>query len=195
MLLIMATSAWSILRPTLKKWPFWGPTCLLVVVALAQKYLLVNHAATPWKGGGFGMFSSADDVEHRFEKVFIQTRCGEIQVQTPPALSEIGLLARTIPSPTNLSSFGQHLTRLNWYVRHTKPLDTPFDPSDCDAFVSSMQSGAGVRALTTPSSAGADSKLPISAVRIEIWRTAIGNQGSELGSKLIRTATEITERS
>lgn len=43
------------------------PAALLCLVALAQVYLTQTYDLTPWKGGGFGMFSTNDGDSRRVE--------------------------------------------------------------------------------------------------------------------------------
>lgn len=47
------------------------PPLLLCAVALFQVHLVKAHGLTPWKGGGFGMFSTNDN-EFRHTEVWVE---------------------------------------------------------------------------------------------------------------------------
>jgi hypothetical protein len=55
------------------------PALLLFVVACMQVYLVRTHDLSPWKGGGFGMFSTNDD-EHRWVGVWVEDAQGERRI-------------------------------------------------------------------------------------------------------------------
>ena len=56
---------------------FWFVPILLMVVALRQITLVFTIDLTPWKGGGFGMFSSIDRPSNRVIEVRGLTATGE----------------------------------------------------------------------------------------------------------------------
>lgn len=62
----------------------YASPCLLVVVALVQRYLMHNEHLDPWKGGGFGMFSAASSRNLRQMTVTLVTDDGE-EVRFPPS--------------------------------------------------------------------------------------------------------------
>jgi hypothetical protein len=55
------------------------PAFLLLVVACLQVYLVRTRDLSPWKGGGFGMFSTNDD-EHRGVDVWVEDSQGERRI-------------------------------------------------------------------------------------------------------------------
>lgn len=57
---------------------------LLVVVACVQLTLVRTHDLIPWKGGGFGMFSTLDRPGARILRVWLITPEGEALVVSPP---------------------------------------------------------------------------------------------------------------
>jgi hypothetical protein len=59
-------------------WRAWITPMVLIVIALAQITFAKTAGLCPWKGGGFGMFSTTDTTAVRTMRVFIER----------PALSE-----------------------------------------------------------------------------------------------------------
>ena len=47
------------------------PVALLLAVAAVQVTLARTAGLSPWKGGGFGMFSTTDDAGRRRVRVFV----------------------------------------------------------------------------------------------------------------------------
>lgn len=75
-----------------------APAACLVVVAALQITLAKTRDLTPWKGGGFGMFSTSDQPRVRFTRVFLRTRDGdELLAQVGRQPSETALRAASWP--------------------------------------------------------------------------------------------------
>jgi hypothetical protein len=53
------------------------PSALVCVVALHHTYRVSREGLTPWKGGGFGMFSTIDSQADRFARLSVTTEGGE----------------------------------------------------------------------------------------------------------------------
>lgn len=62
---------------TIRFLQFWLVPALLIVVALRQIFLVSTVKLSPWKGGGFGMFSSIDRPSNRVIEVLGLTTTGE----------------------------------------------------------------------------------------------------------------------
>ncbi len=58
-------------------WTSQAPPLVLIVVAVVQILLATQGGLSPWKGGGFGMFSSSDGPDSRVVEVTGITRDGE----------------------------------------------------------------------------------------------------------------------
>lgn len=54
---------------------------LLVATALAQIVLTRAGPLTPWRGGGFGLFSSVDKLENRILLAWIETPEGDVPLR------------------------------------------------------------------------------------------------------------------
>lgn len=93
--------------------PFLIPF-LLILVAINQQYLAHFHDLSPWKGGGFGMFSTIKGPSSRFLRVFISTQKGETPVQLSKTNKKKLLEIKTIPTKNKLEKFGQNLLLKHW---------------------------------------------------------------------------------
>jgi hypothetical protein len=90
----------------------WLPSGVLVLVALHQLYLAHAVGLSPWFGGGFGMFSSADAGRARHVHAFVMRPGLEREVFATEEIAELETRARTLPSDTNLQALGRALAEL-----------------------------------------------------------------------------------
>lgn len=74
------------------------PPTLLVVVALCQVVLARTSALTPWKGGGFGMFSTLDHGAYRGVVAIVEAPERSETLEIPPSLEELSARAAACPS-------------------------------------------------------------------------------------------------
>jgi hypothetical protein len=74
------------------------PSLILTVVAISQIALARTVALTPWKGGGFGMFSTLDHGAFRGVDVVVEAADRSEAQVIPPSLEEIAARAATCPS-------------------------------------------------------------------------------------------------
>jgi hypothetical protein len=82
----------------------WIPPLVLCIVAVAQIVLARTIGLTPWKGGGFGMFSSLDHSGYRGVDVVIDAPDRSEGLQIPASLEDSA--ARAAACPTD------------WLLRH-----------------------------------------------------------------------------
>lgn len=83
------------------------PPTLLCLVALGQIYLARTADFTPWKGGGFGMFSTNDDV-YRPVEVWVVDPKGERQIEISPYdRGRMGVAA--FPTIDRLNALGRQI--------------------------------------------------------------------------------------
>jgi len=71
---------------------------LLVAVALCQIALVTTGGLTPWKGGGFGMFSTLDHGAYRGVDVVIEAPDRSEAQEIPPSLEDLAARSATYPS-------------------------------------------------------------------------------------------------
>jgi hypothetical protein len=74
------------------------PAILLTVVAVSQIAVSKTIGMTPWKGGGFGMFSTLDHGAYRGVDVLIEAPDRSEAQDIPPSLEEIAARAATCPA-------------------------------------------------------------------------------------------------
>jgi len=93
------------------------PPALLTVVALQQMVLSRTADLVPWKGGGFGMFSSVDSERSRIIRAFVIAEGREY-----PVASSIDELGRAVPKaaayPTRarLERLAERMAELPWWL-------------------------------------------------------------------------------
>jgi len=109
------------------------PSLLLVVVAFYQYYRVLMHHLDPWKGGGFGMFSSMNSLDkHRLSITLVMT---DGQVKQFPldkimngfsSVGEVARLRRELvvePSFERLKHIASILSSIEWVaVRRSVPV-------------------------------------------------------------------------
>jgi hypothetical protein len=74
------------------------PPLLLVFVAGVQIVLARTAGLTPWKGGGFGMFSTLDHGAYRGVDVVIEAPDRSEAQEIPPSLQDLAARAATCPA-------------------------------------------------------------------------------------------------
>ncbi len=78
------------------------PALLLACVALHQVHAVRAHDLTPWKGGGFGMFASADVGPARRLEVSLLRAGSSVRIQIPVEVREQAGRVRRLPTPERL---------------------------------------------------------------------------------------------
>jgi hypothetical protein len=77
---------------------------------------------SPWKGGGFGMFSTTDDAGRRHVRVFVTAPERSEELAIPPSLEDLARRAATLPTDAALSRLARGVvTREDRYER---PVDS-----------------------------------------------------------------------
>ena len=78
------------------------PAVLLAVVAAMQIVLTQVQMLSPWKGGGFGMFSTLDERPFRYVRMFVRAPERSEELAVPPSLEELAASAEILPSDLQL---------------------------------------------------------------------------------------------
>lgn len=93
-------------------------------VALHQIHLATTGDLTPWKGGGFGMFSSPDRASHRAMRGSFEGEFGEVPVdmqslirRTEGADHKTFVNARALPDPRRMDPMADVVRAAEWRIR------------------------------------------------------------------------------
>jgi hypothetical protein len=88
-------------------WRTLLPVALLLVVAAAQMTLARTAGLSPWKGGGFGMFSTTDDGGRRYVRIFVTAPERSEEISIAPSLEDAARRAAVLPRDAQLSTLAQ----------------------------------------------------------------------------------------
>ena len=98
------------------------PVGLLVVVAGMQVTLSRRADLTPWKGGGFGMFSTTDDAARRRVRVFVSAPERSEEIDIAPSLEDAARRAAALPADYELARLAQRVVTRE--RRYGRPVET-----------------------------------------------------------------------
>jgi hypothetical protein len=135
------------------------PTLLLCLMASLQIYLVRSSQLSPWKGGGFGMFSTVDSAEARFLKIFVATPEEQLAVVPPDGLHEEVLRARCFPTVPNLEKIAKQLVAASWVEERL------VSPAGRGTIVSIRPLARGEKSRPTLR------MLSVNSVKVELWRS------------------------
>jgi hypothetical protein len=85
------------------------PPVLLAAVACVQIALARSALLAPWKGGGFGMFSTTDDVSNRSTRVLVTASDRSQELEVPPALIGAAAACEVFPTERCLEGLARRL--------------------------------------------------------------------------------------
>jgi hypothetical protein len=103
---------------------FWrrvaiAPVCLLLVAAWHLLRVWTVHQ-TPWKGGGFGMFSTVDSESARFVRCYLVTDVGRLPLPIPPGLDKTVAELRAAPTLAGVQALAERLAAQPWRWRDAR---------------------------------------------------------------------------
>ena len=104
------------------RWRTVLPAAMLVTVASVQVVLTRTAGLTPWKGGGFGMFSTTDDSGRRRVRVFVTAPDRSEEIAITPSLEDAAARAAVLPSERLLTQLARRVVERE--RRHARPVDT-----------------------------------------------------------------------
>ena len=87
---------------TKEGWSAALPAVLLTIVAVTQIVLTQVAMLSPWKGGGFGMFSTLDGRPFRYARLFVRAPGRSEEITVPPSLEDVTASAEILPTGTQL---------------------------------------------------------------------------------------------
>ena len=116
------------------------PVALLLAVAGVQVTLARTAGLSPWKGGGFGMFSTTDDVGRRWVRVFVSAAERSEEIAISPSLEDAARRAAVLPNDAALARLARRVIERE--RRNDRPVDevrieawrTEFTPGTLAAF-------------------------------------------------------------
>jgi len=85
------------------------PAVILGIVASGQVLLAKLDGLSPWKGGGFGMFSTTDDAGRRAVRIFVTAPGRSEELSIPPSLADIAERAAVHPSDRQLARLARRV--------------------------------------------------------------------------------------
>lgn len=193
-------------RSLLNRRVWLAPICLCLVAAF-HLYRVTTAGQTPWKGGGFGMFSTFDAENARFVRAWVTTPEGPRPIELPSELEKRVAELRAAPHQVGLDELAQRLAKRTW-----------FDPVVArEQFAAKLQSttdgqpldGERWRALResqTPQSYSPESStaaliankpneqrsgtISCSEVRVELWKFTMPAGTANLQAELLYTALQ-----
>ncbi len=119
-------------------------TLFVPVIALSvfanQLYRQAAHDLSAWKGGGMGMFASADAPAYRFARVIAETGGQSVYLDCfAPDLDDLLTSATHEPSNRNLTNLAQAVLAKTWYLHETA---AAFAPSSSTSMLVRSQAAA-----------------------------------------------------
>lgn len=87
------------------------PTFLLIVVACVQIYLARTANLTPWKGGGFGMFSTTDGNANRYLRIYISGPQRSEELQLKASMEDLATRAQMYPGNLQLENLAKAILK------------------------------------------------------------------------------------
>jgi hypothetical protein len=103
-------------------WRVWLPVALLATVAGAQVTLARTSTLSPWKGGGFGMFSTTDDAGRRRVRIYVSAPGRSEEIAITPSLEDAAVRAAVLPTARRLAHLGRLV--VDRETRYRRPVDT-----------------------------------------------------------------------
>lgn len=166
--------------PPMRSYGALVPPALLVVVAGTQLFSARTAWLTPWKGGGFGMFSTVDAPHARFVRVVLETPRGEQRVPLPDAHREDAGVLRAAPTQARADALATALARETWVAETLVPAEVEYaavlraagiesGPPVTAGQAAAVAIPGRYRPLAKDESPRGET-LHVDGVRVEIWR-------------------------
>ena len=149
----------------------WAMPVLLAIIALVHMARVRAYHQTPWKGGGFGMFSTIDKPSSRFFRCTLMTPDGNFPVTIPTSHQKLAERLKIAPSPGNLKKIGNHLLATSWQLE-----DGALHPvQSVDSWDNHHPPGMG--------------KVKVTGATVEVWRLRMASDGPRLTGELVDQVT------
>ena len=103
-------------------WRALLPVGLLLAVASAQITLALTADLSPWKGGGFGMFSTTDDAGRRSIRVYVSAPDRSEEIGIAPSIEDAARRAAVLPTDVRLTDLARRV--VDRERRYERPVDS-----------------------------------------------------------------------
>jgi len=192
---------------------------LLATVAVTQFMTAQITYVSPWKGGGFGMFSTVDAPSARFLRVSVHAEQWDQRIVIPRELTRLAQQARTAASGLLLDELASRILNMRWVGyrmssamrRYRTGLDTSSsssptrDLAERTALVSHLEAAllakdseldlgryGFLRPLETGEriTNGGDVIVP-ERVSVELWRYRYDGKSGALRASLLRRSVQL----
>lgn len=189
-------------RSLLNRRVWLAPICLCLVAAF-HLYRVSTAGQTPWKGGGFGMFSTFDAENARFVRAWLITPQGPRLLEIPSELEKSVAELRAAPNQAGLDAVTKRLTQRTWYdpvaAREQFALKLKNEPTKqplTGERLRELRESSGTAAptannfATTPVVANKKTErrqptIPFDAVRVELWKFEMPAGTTNLQAQLL----------
>lgn len=168
-------------------------------MALVQAGQTARLDLSPWKGGGFGMFSTVDAPKARFLRLYLETAAGEVPVPPPAGLARSFRAVQTLPTERRVARLATQLAAATWAVPDLPRVELERVEQTPEA--SLEEGGPQAPGISTPVVAPvplllmAGEELPAGftpidsrAVRVEVWRYRFEPAGARLEMERLHSA-------
>jgi hypothetical protein len=96
-------------HPRLHRWAPLLPALALAAVACLQMALSRACGLSPWKGGGFGMFSTLDARPFRYLRVYLTAPQRSEELAIPQSLEDAAAAAEILPTDAQLQRLARRI--------------------------------------------------------------------------------------
>jgi hypothetical protein len=181
-----------------------APICLCLVAAL-HFYRVSTAGQTPWKGGGFGMFSTIDSEHSRFVHAYVMTKDGPLPLKIPSELDKKTAELRAAPNQQLLQALADKLAQRSWVdpeaaqQRLLKQLksrttEVPLTGQQLRAMRTSappttLVSQRPTTSLVATNPNESTAEIPFTAVRVEVWKLEMPRGTTQLKPRLLLSTT------
>jgi hypothetical protein len=168
------------------------PFVSLIIVG-RQIYLSSHYGLSTWKGGGMGMFASADELSNRYAKVFLIESSGDRNPLVQLSSDDTDLLNRALEYPTrkNFLRAARQIAQRNWIPAYQRrpvlSINSDGNPIGADA--------KSYRVMV-PSELRSDAEEKRSSIEIQFWKISYDPRTRHVRASLAETfvfsATELS---
>jgi hypothetical protein len=165
-----------------------------IVIFSNQLYRVSWYGLSPWKGGGFGMFSSVDRPENRFLKIYLRVDGEYVPAQAMQGWGDTlleskfgrdALALSTEPTQGKLERLVRQISAEPWILTTDRRIT--WLPTGSDGRASADPGiGAGPGAFADLSKA---ERVEFDALRVEVWRATYEKRAGRIRAEKLLEAT------